>query len=746
MALPRLPAPDLIPSGDRMRLFLSSSVIALVAASSLPAAAQSTEMFNRIATFPVLANLPADRDAKSETVAEIIAASEDGMMLVYTDAGQEAVGMIDIAEPKSPKPAGFVALDGEPTSLVVTGGKALVAVVTSESFTNPSGELATVDLASKSVEAVCDLPGQPDSVALTADGARIAVVIENERDEELNDGVIPQAPTGLLVTFPVAGGIVECVGMETVDLTGIGETAPDDAEPEFVDINEAGEAVVTLQENNAIAIVDMASGKVLHGYSAGSVDLEGIDTERDGLIDPTSRLSGVKREPDGVQWIDEDRFVTANEGDYEGGSRGFTIFEKGDDVLFDSGNALERLAMRIGHYPEKRSGKKGTEPEGVEVGTFGNERLIFVGTERSSFVAVYRDTGGEPEFLQVLPSGIGPEGLLAIPARNLFVTANEADLVEDGGARATVMIYERGGETASYPMLMASDDVGGWGALSGLAADPGEPGRLYAVSDSFYGEGKIFTIDATQTPASIVSAVTVTSDGKPTEKLDLEGIAVRPGGGFWLASEGNPDKEKANRLLRVGPDGAVEEDIELPQGLASQAVRFGLEGVTVTGEGEEETVWLAVQREWGDDEKGMVKLLSYKPASGEWGVVHYPLDKAEKGWVGLSEITAAGDGRFLIVERDNQIGDAAKIKRLYAVSLDGVTPAAPGDEPPVVEKSLVRDLLPDLKSANGYVVDKVEGFALDGEGNGYLVTDNDGVDDSNGETLFIRLGASDLTN
>ncbi|MBZ8132599.1 esterase-like activity of phytase family protein [Afifella sp. IM 167] len=729
-----------------MRLFLSSSVIALAAACSLPAAAQSTEMFNRIATFPVLANLPADRDAKKATVAEIIAASEDGMTLVYTDAEQEAVGIIDISDPAAPKPAGFVALPGEPTSVAVAAGRALVAVVTSRSYTEPSGELAVVDIASGKIEATCALPGQPDSVAMTADGTKVAVVIENERDEELNDGEIPQAPTGLLVTFPVRDGAADCDGMQEIDLTGISKIAPDDAEPEFVDINEAGEAVVTLQENNAIAVVDIASGKVLRGYSAGTVDLEGIDTEKDGLIRPDGNLAGLAREPDGVQWIDEDRFVTANEGDYKGGSRGFTIFEKGGDVLFDSGDAIERLAMRIGHYPEKRSGKKGTEPEGVEVGTFGKDRLIFVGTERSSFVAVYRDTGGDPEFLQVLPSGIAPEGLLAIPSRNLFVTANEADLVEDGGARASVMIYQRGGESASYPMLTASDDIRGWGALSGLAADPAEAGKLYGVSDSFYGEGRIFTIDANARPAKIVSAVTVTTGGAPTEKLDLEGIAVRPEGGFWLASEGNPDKEKANRLLRVAADGSVEADIELPDALASQAVRFGLEGVAVTGEGEAETVWLAVQREWGDDEKGMVKLLSYKPASGEWGVVHYPLDTPEKGWVGLSEITAAGADRFLILERDNQIGDAARIKRLYAVSLEGIAPAAPGEAPPVVTKTLVRDLLPDLKSTHGYVVDKVEGFALDGEGRGYIVTDNDGVDDSNGETLFIALDAAALTH
>src|SRR5690606_30613748 len=145
-------------------------------------------------------------------------------------------------------------------------------------------------------------------------------------------------------------------------------------------------------------------------------------------------------------------------------------------------------------------------------------------------------------------------------------------------------------------------------------------------------------------------------------------------------------------------------------------------------------------REWGDDEKGFVKLVSYKPSSKEWGAVRYPLEKTESGWVGLSEITANGDYAY-ILERDNLIGDAARLKKLYRVALADLKPAKLGGELPVVKKEEVRDLIPDLKSAtNGYVVDKVEGFAIDAAGNGFVVTDNDGVDGSSGETLFFGIG------
>jgi hypothetical protein len=234
----------------------------------------------------------------------------------------------------------------------------------------------------------------------------------------------------------------------------------------------------------------------------------------------------------------------------------------------------------------------------------------------------------------------------------------------------------------------------------------------------------------------------VTKDGQPVANLDLEGIALSSNGGFWLASEGNPEREKnktSSLLLRVDAKGIVQEEIALPEALASQATRFGFEGVTVTGSGADKTVWVAVQREWKDDPKGFAKLLAYKPASGAWGAVHYPLDKAEKGWVGLSELTAVPGG-LVAIERDNQIGRGAKIKKLTFVPLDGVTPAPLGGDLPKVVKQDLHDFLPTLQATNGYVLDKIESFALDAAGDAYAITDNDGVDDHSGETQFFRLG------
>ena len=461
-------------------------------------------------------------------------------------------------------------------------------------------------------------------------------------------------------------------------------------------------------------------------------------------------MENVAREPDALKWLDNDRFVVANEGDYEGGSRGFTIFSKTGEVLFDSGSGLDYAAANAGHYPDGRN-KKGVEPEGLETAKFADDQLFFVAMERASLVGVYKDTGAEPQFLQVLPSGVGPEGLVAIPSRNLLVTANETDLVEDGLARSHVMIYERAEGPAAYPQITAAlTDEGtplGWGALSGLVADPQLEGRFHAVSDSVYKNApSIFTIDATRTPALITGKMVVTRDGNPAQKLDLEGIAADGEGGFWLANEGDPAKLVPHAILHVDAEGAITEEIGFPAELLAHQTRFGLEGVTTIGEGDDLTLVMAIQREWADDAKGQVKLLAYKPKAKEWSAVRYPIEAAGEGWMGLSEITAH-NGKLYIVERDNLIGDLAKVKRLYSVALDAFKPAKLGGDLPVVEKTLVRDLIGDLKSAtNGYVVDKVEGFAIDKNGEAFVVTDNDGVDDSSGETLFLRLGNIEAVN
>lgn len=711
-----------------------TSALALAAATS----AQAEPVFNRIASFATPQNISASEDQARATSAEIITATEDGQTLIYSDSPLGVLGMVDITDPREPKPLGNIAMGGEPTTAVVIGGFAFAGVNTSDSKANPSGKLVTVDVAARKVVAECDLGGQPDSVARAKDGSFLAVAIENERDEEVNDGDLPQAPAGFVVKLPVTEGAVDCAALQKIELTGLADVAGDDPEPEFLSTNDAGEIVLTLQENNALVVIG-ADGKVDTQFSAGAVDLEGVDTKKDGVLSFTGKMEGVAREPDAVDWIDADHFVTANEGDWKGGSRGFTIWNRDGSVVFDAGASLEREMAALGHYPDKRN-KKGVELESVKVADFGGRKLMFVAAERASLVAVY-DLADltAPKLLQLLPSGISPEGIVAIPERNLLVTANEADLREDGLAPAHVMIYELQDAPMAYPTITSerTDPLVGWAALSALAADPAKPGMLFAASDSVLsGAPSIYTLDATQKPARITGAMGVTRGGAPAQLMDIEGITPDGEGGFWIANEGRSDRMVPHGILRVDETGEITETIGLPAELSAQETRFGFEGIAVQGD----TLWMAVQREWKDDPKGMAKLVAYNLKDETWGAVHYPLDAPGEGaWMGLSEITIHGDWAY-VLERDNQVADKAATKRLYRVALADLKPAELGSPLPVVKKELVRDLLPDLKAGNGYVLDKVEGFAIDAAGEGFAVTDNDGVDDSSGETLFWSIG------
>lgn len=712
------------------RLMSLTSVLALVAGGAL---AQEMNL-NRVASFATPSNMAQGEDLSRQSSAEIITVSEDGMTLVYSDSPLGVVGLIDITDPANPVPKGNIALDGEPTAVSALGNTVFVAINTSESFTAPSGHLLHIDLATGAAVADCDLGGQPDSTAIAPDASFVTVAIENERDEDAGDGRVPQMPAGYVVIIPLLDGMMDCDGMIKADLTGLAEIAPEDPEPEFVDVSPAGEIAVTLQENNHIVVLN-AAGEVLSHFSAGSVTLDGVDAAEDGRIVFDGTLQDVVREPDALQWIDADHMVVANEGDMDGGSRGFTVFRKDGTVVYESGMSFEYAVAEVGHYPEGRSDAKGVEPEGMEFGTFNGVPMMLLLSERGSVVGVYDMTDpAAPVLRQILPSAISPEGVVAIASRNLLAVANEVDLGEDGLARAHVTLYEMQEGPAAYPHLTSAGltEDGrpvAWTANSGMVADNG---FVRFVNDSYLGmQPSIFKVDVSQTPARIVEVIRVTRDGMPAQKLDIEGITLDGEGGFWLASEGRTDRLIPHAIYHVGSDGAIEAEIPFPAELLAVETRFGAEGITRVGD----TLWIAIQREWRDDPANHAKLVSYNLETEEWGAVHYPKAEPASGWVGLSEIVAHGDWVY-VVERDNQVGGAAVTKKVYRVPLTQMVPAPLGGSLPVVTKEEVRDLIPDLTSTGGYVLDKVEGLAIMEDGRVWVSTDNDGVDDHSGETMF----------
>ena len=728
-------------------------------------------VFNRITSFPICMQLDEYCNGPNATNAEIIYASEDGMMLAYTDASYSAIGLINITDPVNPVPSGVIDMGGEPTSLIVTGNYIVVGVNTSPDFINPSGVLKIVDMETATIYHEMDLGGQPDSVALSPDKTYIAVAIENERDEdrvvedpEVDAGGLPQMPPGYLVVVDSSNADPKMWTSSIVDLVGLpGLVEPSDPEPEYVDINADNVCVVTLQENNALVLVDLPTLEVITSFTAGMVDLSQIDIADDGIITVVDSLSSVPREPDGVAWIGTEFFATADEGDWNGGSRGFTIYNLSGDGVYTSGITMEWEAMRLGEYPDGRSDNKGNEPENVRYAEYGNKQLLFVNSERSSLVFVYNIKDIEaPELLQILPATVGPEGTYAIPDRDLFVVACEEDAREDK-MRSHVVIYQRQEqEVPDYPVIVSVDREDGtprpFAALSALAS--GGDDMLYTVEDSFFRMSRIFAINATSMPYTIVDDMRVMDttnmlrqiltanetaillNDDMTVNLDLEGIdVIEDGSGFWICSEGRGTVadaarpyETPNLIVRLSETAEIEEAVRLPAEVESIQVRFGFEGVAIDGD----HVVVTFQRAWQGEEEARLGI--FNTVDKTWKFVFYPLDTPISqfgGWVGLSDIESMGEGKFLILERDNQGGPDAALKRLYMISLGDFSIA---DGSMVPGKRFIRDLIPDLEAGGRSVIEKVEGLAIDDAGNVWINTDNDGVDDNSGENLLLNLG------
>ncbi|MGJ4093761.1 esterase-like activity of phytase family protein [Corynebacterium macclintockiae] len=769
---------------------LAGSSLAGSSKPGIPEAPGAQSTFERTATYPVYENRPEGADKSAETVAEISTVSKDGKTLIHTDALAQRIGFIDISDPNAPKGLGTLDLKAqghtkdEPTSVAVYGDYLLVVVdETGGDFANPKGRVDIVRISDRTRVSSIDLKGQPDSIAISPAGApgkpKAAIAMENQRNEEHNDGNLPQLPTGFVQTIDLSGepkdwkatpirfeddngkllDVVQKAGLDT----------PEDLEPEYVSINGKNQLAVTLQENNGVAIIDLQTNRITNVFSAGSAEVKGVDTQSDKLINPTDTLPATPREPDAIAWIDDNHLATANEGDWKGGTRGWTVFDTSGKVTWDAGNSVENLAIRHGLHNNKRAKKKGVEIEGIATATMNGTKYAFVGSERSNFVAVYNvNDPANPQFVQMLFTTNGPEGILPIPERNMLAVSSEVD-EPDNAVRSAVTLYRLGGKD-SQPSIVSADEGEapiGWGALGSLTADPKDANRLYAASDSAYANGWVYTIDASKQPAVITERRAVKRDGAPAEGLDIEGISVAADGGFWIASEGK--KGKDNRLFHTDKDLNITSTVELPADVAEHIGKWGLEGVTSTKDAHGvEQLYVAVQRPlWKDPEakkleaqegENTTRIGKYDTKTKKWQWFGYELEKpAGKGdWMGLSEITALDDKHLLVIERDKLNGPDAKVKRVMKVTLPeggeglgqgagqgagaGEAQGANGGTLPMVKKELAVDVLPKLRATNGWTQEKLEGFTIAADGQMYAVTDNDALEDATGETVFLRLG------
>lgn len=734
-------------------LRLCTLAAALAASFTLPSLAHAQPTPATRGPFALVHHLPVDG------VAEIVTATPDGLTLLYTSADAGALGLVDITDPA--RPASLPRIDvrlggvGEPTSVAVSpdGRYAVVALRLDDDVTNPRrGFLRVYDVRNpRAVMHVKDLSVGigPDSLALVGSGRtlRAVVAIEDEETDAKGDATLGGQRPGRIDVVGLQdlyGGTSS--GLQSIELVEAlkalpGALYPTDPQPEFVSISPDGRtASVTLQENNAVALIDLSDARrarLLRVLSAGTVTRTGnADLQRDKEIAFQDSFTG-RREPDAVAWVSNDVFALANEGDGKKGQdgtlpggRGFTLMNTRGEVVYETGDRTEQRALLHGHYPDSRSAAKGVEIEGVTSARFGGRPYLLVGSERGGFLEIHEVSNPkQPRFVQWLPTGMSPEGITTVTHRadgqQLAVTANEGD------GSINLYRFHAQGAPVGEPQIVARDASMPWGALSGLTTDGT---HLYAVPDNAFAQSRIWRLnmaEAAQGRVVIDQVVALTDANGQALKLDPEGIA-RVADGFWIASEGAT--VDSNELIKVNAAGVVQQRVKLPAHVQAKfknaKTSTGHEGVTASADGQ--TLYMAVQRGY-DLGKPQAAILKLHLPSMTWTSALYPLEQhgkdAQQFWMGLSEIQLLDDGRLLLLERDKGGGEGrainAQVKRIYSVQAADVVEGA------VLKKTLVKDLRKDFH----WLHEKAEGMVVY-QGELWVVNDNDGA----GWTRLLNAG------
>ncbi|UCH74917.1 MAG: hypothetical protein JSU82_03425 [Rhodospirillales bacterium] len=228
------------------------------------------------------------------------------------------------------------------------------------------------------------------------------------------------------------------------------DNSPRFLEPELAAFTKDGEhALVVLQENNGVAVIDVEDGEFLGYYGLGTTTHD-ADIIEDDFVEFVEDALYALREPDGISVTPDGRyFVTADEGDTDlkasktdmphfptAGGRTVSVFDAATGMLLgDTGNQIDYLANEAGVYPDGRSDSKGSEPENLVTFWYDDVQYAAVGLERADAVAlVSLADPANPTVVDVAPVNGGvdlgdfaPEGIGYLKShRSLYVyAANE---------------------------------------------------------------------------------------------------------------------------------------------------------------------------------------------------------------------------------------------------------------------------------------------------------------------------------
>lgn len=267
-----------------------------------------------------------------EGAAEIPAYDAASKRLFVVDGATDAIDVLSLSDPANPVKIGSLSSRGYGSPNSVATGRGFVAIaVEAEPKTDPGHVLFyTVQGVYKGAVQV---GAQPDMVVFSRDGNTVMTADEGEAAEGGSpnpEGTVSiidftHGPHNAQVTTLRFNGYTKpqlrAKGVRFVDPNA---TAAQDLEPEYIAVSADGsKAWVTLQENNALAIIDVPERSIEDIVGLGSKNFNlpgnGIDaSDKDGKINITNWPARGYYMPDSIAAFTakgKTYLITANEGD-----------------------------------------------------------------------------------------------------------------------------------------------------------------------------------------------------------------------------------------------------------------------------------------------------------------------------------------------------------------------------------------------------------------------------------------------
>jgi len=297
--------------------------------------------------------------------AEIVTHDPVAQVLYVINGATDEVDIVDISDPTAPTKTGTLNLTSfgaAPTSADFYSygtdpGQGLLAVSVENANTQQPGRVVFFNRNGNAVRDV-EVGELPDMVTFTPDGNNVLVANEGEPNADYTDdpegsiSIIEVDPATIGTTAPTinTAGFAsfnaqfDTLRSDGVRIFGPNATVAQDLEPEYIAVAPDGQtAYVTLQENNAVAVVDIASATVTSIEPLGTKDYSlaenALDaSDRDNTINITTWPVKGMYQPDAIATYQAGGMtylVTANEGDardYDGFSEEVRI----EDLTLDT--------------------------------------------------------------------------------------------------------------------------------------------------------------------------------------------------------------------------------------------------------------------------------------------------------------------------------------------------------------------------------------------------------------------------